>query len=565
MKGKPRNHLTITLAAGAGLLAAVLAATGLYAYLTDQNAIVAVGQANFTSNSANQGGAAAAYTQNSPAGTFRFGSSFFTADAGNHRVLIYNSIPAASNASADVVVGQATMNGSGANQGGATAAYTLNSPYAVCTDGSKLLVADSLNNRVLVYNSIPAANNAGANVAVGQADLTSSSANQGGSVRGYTLNNPHGVYVYGTYLLIADSGNHRVLIYTSIPTANNAVANVVVGQPNSVTADNSVTNANRTNNPYGVCVIPGPKLLIADTGNHRVLIYSNIPSTNNAAASTVVGQPDFISNSPNRGGTPSAFSVNAPRGVFGDTLRMFIGDTDNHRVLVYNTIPSGPATPAAAAIGQDDFTSNSANRGGGPTAFTLSGPRGLFSTGAQLQIADTDNHRTLLYDDPTATSTRSVTFTRTPTYTPTPSRTSTSTFTATPTSTRTPTYTVSPTITQTSTVTTTATPTGTPTASATLTALVIGDKEVLAYPAPARGNEVWFYYLADGPGKAQIEIYNVVGEKVAMLEVPVAAAGYQTTRWDISHLAPGVYVYKAKLQSARGVKKSNVYKLSVIK
>ena len=43
----------------------------------------------------------------------------------------------------------------------------------------------------------------------------------------------------------------------------------------------------------------GKRLYICDTGNNRVLIYNKIPDRNNASADIVIGQPDFRSNSPN--------------------------------------------------------------------------------------------------------------------------------------------------------------------------------------------------------------------------------------------------------------------------
>ncbi len=64
---------------------------------------------------------------------------------------------------------------------GAAAPTALNAPQGACTAGTKLIVADTPNNRVLIYNHIPAGNDVPADVVVGQADLISSSANQGGS------------------------------------------------------------------------------------------------------------------------------------------------------------------------------------------------------------------------------------------------------------------------------------------------------------------------------------------------------------------------------------------------
>jgi len=47
----------------------------------------------------------------------------------------------------------------------------LNHPMGVATDGVRLFVADTCNNRVLIWNSIPTTNYAPADVVVGQPDF----------------------------------------------------------------------------------------------------------------------------------------------------------------------------------------------------------------------------------------------------------------------------------------------------------------------------------------------------------------------------------------------------------
>jgi hypothetical protein len=55
-----------------------------------------------------------------------------------------------------------------------------------------------------------------------------------------------GVYTDGNKLFVADILNQRVLIFNSIPTSNGASADVVVGQPN-FTSNSSGTTANTLN------------------------------------------------------------------------------------------------------------------------------------------------------------------------------------------------------------------------------------------------------------------------------------------------------------------------------
>jgi hypothetical protein len=139
--------------------------------------------------------------------------------------------PASGTSATIVVVGQPNTASAGANQGGA-AANTLSFPAGVSSQGTKLFVADSWNNRVLIYNAIPTSNNVSADVVVGQPNMAVTAANQGGGGQAHTLAGPQSVFSDGTRLFVADRDNNRVLIYNPIPTTDNRGANLVVGQPN---------------------------------------------------------------------------------------------------------------------------------------------------------------------------------------------------------------------------------------------------------------------------------------------------------------------------------------------
>ncbi len=140
-----------------------------------------------------------------------------------------------------------------------------------------------------------------------------------------------------------------------------------------------------------------------------------------------------------------------------------------------------------------------------------------------------------------------------PDFTPTPTYTPTSTFT--------PTYTITPTITPTATITTTITVTSTP----TLTPFVIGPDEVVVYPMPAKGNECWFYYNTTGRTEVTIEVYNLAGEKCAIVTDLQETAGYQKTRWNIRSVAPGVYLYRVKLVSEQESRTIKMKKMVIVK
>ncbi len=113
-------------------------------------------------------------------------------------------------------------------------------------------------------------------------------------------------------------------------------------------------------------------------------------------ATRVYGQDDFTQNSPNKGGGVNATTLNGPTGVAVDYSGVYIVDCINNRVLFY----PGTSTTATRVYGQDDFTQNSLNKGGGPggqTPDTLNGPIGVTVDAGGVYIADNGNNRVLHY------------------------------------------------------------------------------------------------------------------------------------------------------------------------
>ncbi len=363
---------------------------------------VVVGQAGFGAALANQGGAAAANTLSSPSSVWSDGVVLYVADQGNNRVLLFSAVPAANNASANFVVGQAAFNGASANQGSTVKAFTLSSPASVASDGTSLYVADQGNNRVLIYNPVPSANDVSASTAVGQVLLTSSTVNEGGSVKANTLSAPNGVCSDGTRLIVSDGGNNRVLIYGSVPAANNASASVVVGQPSMTAASanqgGSAPTASSLSHPAAVS-FDGTALYVSDGSNNRALIYGALPGSNDAAASIVSGQSNMTTGTANQAVTsPCACGQFHPQAVRTDGAKVYVADRFNNRVLIYNTLPKLSGALADVVVGQVVMSAGSSNQGGLVGAGTLSFPAAAFSDGSKLYVADQINSRVLIYN-----------------------------------------------------------------------------------------------------------------------------------------------------------------------
>jgi len=337
-------------------------------------------------------------------GSFRFptalatdGIKLLVTDAYNDRVLIWNSLPTTDFAPADVVLGQADLSGDLANRGLASpSAASLLYPLGVAVIGTRLAVSDWGNNRVLIWNSIPTSNGAPANVVLGQPDFTSGAANRGGALSALGLFGPGGIASDGTRLLVADGSNNRVLIWNTIPSALDVPADVAIGQPQRSTAT-PMTSQTGLSQPSQLFTL-GTSLYIADSANNRVLYYAAIPTVDGAAASGVIGQADFTSGAANRGGAAGAGTFSQPGGIFSDAGKVYVADAGNHRLLEFLTPPVSSLAVASAVYGQLDFVHVDPERSATNTGAGARGIHDIAVSSQHLLVADRRNSRVLVFD-----------------------------------------------------------------------------------------------------------------------------------------------------------------------
>jgi uncharacterized protein (TIGR03437 family) len=301
------------------------------------------------------------------------------------------------------------------------AANTMRLATAVASDGNVLAVADTDFNRVLIWLRMPTSNGQPADVVLGQESFERLRplATDNKSLRG-----PQGVWIQNGRLFVADTQNHRVLIWNRIPTTNDAAADVVLGQSSfnvvpQVDIARSQVNpqANTLLNPVSVSS-DGQRLLVSDLGHNRVLIWNSIPTSNGAPADIVVGQPDMTSAVPNNtsrlcaatgetsDGKPiypgrCGASISFPRFALSDGTRLFIADGGNDRVLVFNQIPTSNGAKADVVLGQRSDTLNLTSDGAFPdfvsAADVIRTPTSLATDGFNLYVADPYNRRVLVF------------------------------------------------------------------------------------------------------------------------------------------------------------------------
>jgi uncharacterized protein (TIGR03437 family) len=306
---------------------------------------------------------------------------------------------------------------------------SLRLPTGVASDGVHLIVADTNHNRVLVWNQIPSTNNAPADVVIGQPDFTSIGIPPGGFPTATSLRGPEGVWVQNGKLYIADTQNNRVLIYNRIPTSNGAAADLVLGQPNfttfvqiDLTKQDSSATASNMMSPVAVST-DGQRLFVTDLGYNRILVWNSIPTANGAAASLAIGQPDLTSSAANNAYTVDTdnddkqtavlctvsdgvddndnltypalcnATLNFPRFVLPAANRLFVADSGNDRILVFNAIPTSSGASADLIIGQIGGTVNQAS----DAADSLRTPMSMAWDGTNLYVSDAFNRRITVY------------------------------------------------------------------------------------------------------------------------------------------------------------------------
>jgi hypothetical protein len=204
-------------------------------------------------------------------------------------------------------------------------------------------------------------------------------------------------------LFVCDTGHHRLLGFERAPQRDHQPADWLIGQGDfSREGRNGRTTpgAATLNVPTGVAACDGV-LAVADAWNHRVLLWRGYPDAANRPADCVLGQADFESVAANRGGEAGPDTLNWCYGVSLDAGRLFVADTGNRRVLVWNSVPWRNGTPADLVLGQADLRcrDEGAGRAAGPGAVGMRWPHGIAVAGGALFVADAGNNRIMAWDE----------------------------------------------------------------------------------------------------------------------------------------------------------------------
>ncbi|MCX7824391.1 MAG: NHL repeat-containing protein [Verrucomicrobiae bacterium] len=227
-------------------------------------------------------------------------------------------------------------------------------PIALDLVHDRIFLCDSANHRVLVYDISSGGLGSAPLAVIGQPDTRSTALNGTGEV---TPNNrglafPDGIaYDAGRDgVWVGDFLNNRVLFFDTRRLTNYPRAEYVIGQKGFRVADAGAGRHNLSG-PSGVALsADGKRLFVSDTLNHRVLVFEIELLSSGLAAFGVIGQRDFSAREP---GT-SAQSLSAPAGLAVDANdQLYVADSENNRVLLFNTLPLRLRHPSSSTIVRD--------------------------------------------------------------------------------------------------------------------------------------------------------------------------------------------------------------------
>jgi uncharacterized protein (TIGR03437 family) len=339
-------------------------------------------------------------TLSSPTGAVFFNNELYVTDSGNHRVIVL-PLQNGTFGSATRLLGQDRFNSNSINLiegrefrfGSGNGLFDAGLALDSTGDVPHLYVADTYNNRILGFKDVRLLKpGAAADIVIGQPDMATALCNPTNDATAPTqssLCQPRGLVVDSSgNLYVADSGNGRVLRFpTPFAHQGQQQADLVLGQQSffgKVTDPTSRTMAV----PYGLAIVGTNGLAVSDVSDNRVLFFKFTASgtfaggtDNGIAATKVFGQPDFSTIVKGSADT----QMNLPRHLSADSDgRIYVADTQNNRILIYDQINNTPNAGAHAALA---------------IVAGLNGPEGVFvnQTTGEVWVTNTNSATVLKY------------------------------------------------------------------------------------------------------------------------------------------------------------------------
>lgn len=332
-----------------------------------------------------------------PRAAWTDGDLVVAADTGNHRVLIWRGRPESDGTEADVVLGQPDTTSEGPGCG----AGRMNLPCGVLVDDAgRLIVADAWNHRLLVWNSVPTETGCPADHVIGQPTMDAVDPNAGGELDGSTFYWPFGIAMVDGRFYVADTGNRRVLCWRDGVPLDGRAADVVLGQPSPTDRDENRGGPAGPDSfrwPHAITSDGRGGIVVADAGDHRLLGWASHPEAD-LPADWVFGQEDFTGSTESPYRRHDGRELRFPYAVAAlPSGGLAVADTANNRILIHDRCPTGPTDHPDAVLAQPHFGAIGENRWELVALDTLCWPYGLAAHEDRLAVADSGNNRVVLW------------------------------------------------------------------------------------------------------------------------------------------------------------------------
>ncbi len=263
---------------------------------------------------------------------------------------------------------------------------------AIDTVNHRFFLSDPSNNRVLIYNL--ATDNTFTDRIADNVLGQSTFYGTTGAITAAGMIGPQGLAYdpTGNRLFVANSDRISVFDVASITDGEDAVN--VLGQA-TLTSSGALTTQSGLDNPTGLAFDDdNDRLFVGDQDNNRVVVYNVASITDGEDAVNVLGQDDF--DTPDAATTQASFDI--PIGLAYDATndRLFVVEQNNSRVMVFDVASISDGEDAVNVLGQEDFTSLDAVT----TRDGLSSPSGIIydNTNNRLFVGDQANNRVMVFD-----------------------------------------------------------------------------------------------------------------------------------------------------------------------
>jgi sugar lactone lactonase YvrE len=269
-----------------------------------------------------------------------------------------------------------------------SALLSLPKGVAISSSGMEIYIADSGNHRIrkvdLQYGNISTVAGNGSGEYRGDGGLATNASLK--SPYGIALSNEGRVY-------IADTGNHRIRMVD----VDNSITTVAGSTDEGLSGDGGVATQAKLKDPRDVAVDSEGNVYIADYGNNLIRMVQ----ANSGVITTIAGKKDAkdrIQGNPRSydGDNKPALGAGLdPLGIALDGAGgLLVADARNHRIRRIDLKSGIITTVVGTGRPGDDANGKYAE------AAELKSPSGVsVSSGGEIYIADTRNHRVLKVDD----------------------------------------------------------------------------------------------------------------------------------------------------------------------